>query len=113
DKAGRATMVDAELALQTIGRFLLACQLEHQRMHLQVDACQVVGRYAFFTQLNASVDTGVNDNAASKRLVRVEGDLEALAQLIGDLVPVVLGRNNLGVTPGRLDGATAGCESRF
>ena len=46
-------------------------------------------------QLGAGVDAGVDHDAAGKGLVAVEGDLEALAQLVGDLVPVVLGGDGL------------------
>ena len=43
----------------------------------------------------AGVDRGVDHDAARERLVGVEGDLEARAELVGDLVPVVLGGNRL------------------
>ena len=40
-------------------------------------------------QLGGRVDGGVDHDAAGERLVGVERDLEALAELAGDLVPVV------------------------
>src|SRR3546814_2485341 len=95
NQAGRAAVIDAELALQAVGGFLLTCKLQHQRMHLKIDARQVVGGNAFFTQLHASIDAWMNNNTAGERLVRVERNLEALTQLIGNFVPVVLERNHL------------------
>ena len=43
DQARRAAVVDAELALQAVLRLLLAGELEHQRMHAQLDALDVLG----------------------------------------------------------------------
>ena len=43
-------------------------------------------------ELHAPVDAGMNHDAAGERLVRVERDLEARAELVRDLRPVALGR---------------------
>jgi hypothetical protein len=56
----------------------------------ELDARDLLGHHALRAQLHAGVDAGVDDDAAGKRLVGVERDLEALAQLVGDLVPARL-----------------------
>src|SRR3546814_6950199 len=82
-------------------------------MHLKIYSRQVVCGNAFFTQLQASIDAWMKNNTAGERLVRVERNLEALTQLIGNFVPVVLDRNHLSKAPGRFDGATAGGKLRL
>ena len=37
-------MIDAELPLQAVLRFLLAGELEHERVHFQLDALHVLAR---------------------------------------------------------------------
>ncbi|MNN14600.1 hypothetical protein D3C81_1276740 [compost metagenome] len=64
-------------------------------MHAQLDALHVPGLHALLAQLHAGVDAGVDHDAAGKRLVGVERDLEAAAQFVGNLVPVGLGRDHL------------------
>src|SRR5438045_1907364 len=53
----------------------------------------------------------MDHDAAREGLVGVEGDLEALAELAGDLVPVALRRNHLRIAPWRLDRFRARGES--
>ena len=46
DQPGGEAVVDAELALEPVLRLLLAGELEHQRMHLELDALDVLGLHA-------------------------------------------------------------------
>ncbi len=48
DQRDRHCMIDAELALEAFVRGLLAGQFEHQRVHLEVDALDLVRRSACF-----------------------------------------------------------------
>ena len=64
-------------------------------MHFEFDALDLIGRDALGAQLRAGVNAGVDHDAAGKGFVGVEGDLKALAQLVGDLRPVVLERDGL------------------
>src|SRR3546814_9611863 len=86
NQAGRAAVIDAELALQAVGGFLLTCKLQHQRMHLKIDSRQVVGGNAFLTQLHASIDAWMNNNTADEGLVRVERNIEEINQLNGNFI---------------------------
>ena len=88
-------VVNAELGLQAVGGFLVAGELQHQRMHLEFDALHLFRRHALGFELRAGVNAGVDHDAACKRLVTVEGNLEALAQLVGDLAPVDRMRSGL------------------
>jgi hypothetical protein len=71
-QARGTAVVDAELGLQAVGRLLLAGELEHQRMHLELDALDLLGPHALGAQLRAGVDAGVDHDAAGKGLVGVE-----------------------------------------
>ena len=71
----------------------------------------LLGRDALRAQLRAGVDAGVDHDAAGKGLVGVEGDLEALAQLVGDLAPVVLGGDGLHHAARRFQRLRAGGEA--
>ena len=88
-------MVDAELALQTIGRFFFASEFEYQRVHAQFDAVHVFGLDTLLAQLHACVDAGVDHDATRKWLVSVEADFKAFTKLVGDFVPVVFGGDHL------------------
>ena len=102
--ARRARVVDAELGLEAGARRRLAGELEHERMHAQVDARDVVrAQPVRVAQLHAAVDGRMDHDAAGERLVRVERDLEALAELVGDLVPRALRRVGLRDPARRLD----------
>ena len=62
-------------------------------------------------QLRRGVDARVDDDAAGEGLVGVERDLEAAAELVGDLVPVVLRRHDLRVAARRFERARARREA--
>jgi len=111
DQPGGAAVVDAELALQAVGGLLLAGELEHERVHPQFNALHVLGPHALLAQLHAGVDARVDDDAAGEGLVGVEGDLEALAELVGGLVPGALGRQHLRIAARRLERTRAGGEA--
>ena len=65
-------------------------------MHLQVDALDVVdGKTIGARELQATIDAGMNDDTAGERLVGIERNLEAFTKLVGDFVPVALGRVRL------------------
>jgi hypothetical protein len=60
-------------------RRLLAGQVEHQRMHLEVDGRDLVGlELVLVAQLDRGVDRRMHDDAAGERLVGVERGLVAL-----------------------------------
>ena len=90
-----AAVVHTELGLQAVLRLLLAREFEHQGVHLELNAFDVVWLHSLGAQLCASINAGVNHDAASKGLVAVERNLKTLAQLVGDLAPVVLGGDGL------------------
>ena len=77
-------------------------------MHLQVDALDVVdGKTVGARELQATIDAGMNDDTAGERLVGIERNLEAFTELVGDFVPVALGRIRLRQAARRFD-RTAG-----
>ena len=78
---------------------------------LELDALDLLRLHALLAQLARGVDARVDHDAAGERLVGVERDLEALAELVGDLVPVALGRDDLRVAARRLERARAGGEA--
>src|SRR5262249_26080848 len=67
--------------------------------------------HALLAKLRSAVDERVDHDAARERLVGVERDLEAPAQLARDLAPVVLGGNHLAVTARGLERPRACRES--
>ena len=96
-------VVDTELALQAICWFFFAGEFEHQRVHAQFDAFHVFSFDTLFAQLHARINAGVDDDAARKWLVSVEADFKALAEFVGNFVPVVFGRDHLGPTARRFE----------
>ena len=105
-QADRARVVDAELALQSGRRRLLAGQLEHQRVHADRHLGDVGGReVVLLAQLHAGIDAGVDHDAASERLVGIERDLPVLAQALGDLRPIGLVGKHLQQAAWRLERA--------
>jgi hypothetical protein len=71
-QAGGAAVVHAELGLQAVRRLLLAGELQHQRMHLQLDAFDLLWRDALGRAIGRRRRCWVDDDAAGKGLVAVE-----------------------------------------
>ena len=80
-------------------------------MHLQLDTCDLVGTQSrIVSQLDASIDRRMNDDAAGKRLVGVREDLPAAAEVLGDFLVAMRCREHVGKPPGRLDCLVAARE---
>lgn len=78
ENARSAGVIDAELRLESGTWRLVARELEHARMNLEVDSIDVLSLERMGgSELCAAVDARVNDDPAGERLVRVERDLEA------------------------------------
>ena len=83
-------MVNTELTFETRPGLLLSGELEHERVDAQFDGSDVLrGEMVFRPELETSVNRGMYDHSARKRLVAVGGDLEVLAEPLGDLGIVV------------------------
>jgi len=81
-----------ELAFEAGPRIPLRGQFHDDRMDIDIDAFDLIsGQLVFITKLNASVDHGVDDQAASVRLVGVAVNLETVAEAVGDDGEVVFG----------------------
>ena len=73
NQARRRRVIHAELCFKAILRCFLAGQFQHQGMYFQVNALNFRSFDAMLVaQLYASIDAGVNDNAAGKWLVGIE-----------------------------------------
>src|SRR5271169_3501741 len=97
-------MKDAELALESDAGSLLPGELEHKRMHAKLDAFdRLGGEVLFSTQLQATVDDRVDDDAAGERLVAVVGELPGLPESAGDLAIIARGREHVGEAASSLD----------
>ncbi len=93
----RGGMEHAELAFEAHLRRALAGELQHEMRHGEVHLRDfIAGEAVLLLELHAAVDRGMNDDAAGERLVGIEADLEGLAQILGDLGVVVLGRHHVG-----------------
>src|SRR5687767_5120209 len=64
-------------------------------------------------QLHAALDGRVDDDAAGKRLVRIQPGLPALAKSAQDFREILLGGEYMGEAARRLDAALGGIEPRF
>ena len=101
-------MVDAELGLQPVRWLFFARQLQHQRMHADLQRRNLLGRDALGPQLRAAVNARVDHNAAGKRLEGVERDFKLLAQTLGDFGPVIFSGDGLHHAAWRLQRLGAG-----
>src|SRR5207244_6661462 len=90
DESDRRRVINAELSLEAGLWCFLARQLHHQRMNLQLDAIDLVGRELMFVvKLDASIDGCMHDDTAGERLVRVLRNLVRLAEFPRDVVVIV------------------------
>ena len=97
-------MDDAEFAFEPDPRIRLAGQLEHERVHAELDLLDAFGREAMrVAQLDATVDRGMDHDAARERFVSVAEKLPRTAQTFGDRVVVALRGEHIGKATSSFD----------
>jgi len=104
DDDGGTGMVDAELAFESGARRPLASELQYKRVNAELFPLDVVRlQSVLVAQLHATVHRRLVNDAIGEGLVGIERDLEALAELVGDLRPDALCRDDLRESTQRLD----------
>src|SRR5438874_11669711 len=89
-------MEDAEFPLQPNPRIRLAGELEHERVHAELDLIDLFEREAMLvSQLDAAVNRWMDHDAACKWLVRIVEKLPAASQTFSDRAVVALRREHV------------------
>src|SRR5208337_4459089 len=100
DKRDRNGVIDAELAFEAIVRTWLAGEFEHQRIHLELHALELIrGKLVFVAQLNGGVDRRMHHDPAGERLVRVAQGLVAAPEIVQNLAIILLGADRIRPAP--------------